>query len=135
MKRFFAALTLAGLCLAAPTQSFAAPQQGHGRQAVAMFRLRIAGKPDRQATYWVAYGPLNGTFGIIRLHASGNGLYSATNLLPRGHTSLAYIEGHGVIHTPFGPAPGNPVTTIRTINAVALDGTPLPAVQWREPVG
>jgi hypothetical protein len=100
------------------------------------FRLQISGQPATGTTFWVAYGPLAGRFGIIRLHASGRTLYVATRPLPaNGYTTFAYVAGHDTIRARFGLAPGNPVVTIRVFNGVSMSGGQLPTVQWQAPIG
>jgi hypothetical protein len=42
------------------------------------FRLHVVGRPSPGTTFWVAYGPLAGRFGIIRLHAAGSNMYEAS---------------------------------------------------------
>jgi hypothetical protein len=103
---------------------------------VQSFRLHVDGKVGPKATFWVAYGPLAGHFGLIRLRLAGPGLYAAAVRLPGSGTSeFAYLRGNGVIRTPHGAAPGNPVTTIRVLGPVTVPQSRLPTVQWQAPVG
>jgi len=100
------------------------------------FRLNVSGRIASSATFWVAYGPLDGRFGVIRLHRVGSGKYAAHQLLPLGGSSVfAYLEGHGTVTTRIGPAPGDPTTTIKQVGPVIVSRAELPAVQWQAPVG
>jgi hypothetical protein len=102
----------------------------------ATFRLHVAGPVGSSLTFWVAYGPLDDRFGLIQLHSVGRGLYQAQSLLPaQGRTVFAYLVGRGTIHARFGPAPGNPVVTIRRIGPVSMADLHLPMVRWSAPVG
>lgn len=114
-------------------------QPGMGTATVLeTFRLQISGSPETGTTFWVAYGPLAGHFGVIQLHRSAAGKYVAQQRLPaRGRTVFAYLGGQGVMQTRLGVAPGNPVITIRRIGPVTLSSAQrsLPVVQWYAPVG
>ena len=134
--------SIVALFLFAPACSRAAAQSTHEvrvRPAAAVvqsFRLQVDGEVGAKATFWVAYGPLAGHFGLIRLHPVGANLYSATVRLPgSGRTQFAYLRGNGVVRTPQGQAPGDPVTTIRLIGPVSVPRVALPTVQWQAPVG
>jgi hypothetical protein len=100
-----------------------------------VFRLSVDGDVATHDTFWVAYGPLAGKWGIIQLHAAGSRLYVARATLPRGRSIFSYIQGNGVMHTRLGAVPGNPVTTIRQIGPVSTAGTTFPLVVWHEPIG
>jgi hypothetical protein len=100
------------------------------------FRLQVTGRPPAGTTFWVAYGPLAGRFGIIQLRPAGRALYVATRRLPaHGRTTFVYIAGHGTIRARFGPAPGNPVATIQVLNAMPVSRETLPVVQYQVPLG
>ncbi|HEX6510406.1 MAG TPA: hypothetical protein VF221_22485 [Chloroflexota bacterium] len=100
------------------------------------FRLRVRGMPPRGTTFWVAYGPLCGHFGVIELQPAGPRLYEATRRLPaRGRTTLAYLSAVGHIKTRFGLAPGNPVTTIHLAGPGPLARLARPTIEWQVPVG
>jgi hypothetical protein len=87
-------------------------------------------------TYWVAYGPLDDRFGLDRLHAAGTSTYQASVWLPAaGSTTFAFLAGHGSIQTRFGPAPADPVITIKVFGPLSVAGTDLPVVQWHAPAG
>lgn len=80
------------------------------------FRLHVVGHPSPNTTFWVAYGPLDGHFGVIQLHTrSGGDLVAQEQLPTRGRTVFAYLAGHGVMVTPMGNVPGDPVVTIRRL--------------------
>ena len=110
--------------------------QGTGGRMVETFRLLVHGQIAPRTTFWVAYGPLADTFGIVRLHPVGQGRYTARRSLPaHGRTIVAYLAGTGSVVMPYGSAPGNPVTTIRTIGPVAVSQLNGRVVQWDAPVG
>jgi hypothetical protein len=105
--------------------------QAGSRTASVTFRLNVTGQ-DPSLTYWVAYGPLSDHFGLVRLHSMGSNRYGASDRLPtQGRTIFAYLAGHGVMHTRFGPAPGNPVVTIKRIGPLGMSHIRLALVQWR----
>jgi hypothetical protein len=100
-----------------------------------MFRLSVDGPVSPTDTFWVAYGPLDGTWGIIRLREVGSRKYEAHATLPPGRTVFSFIEGRGVMHTRLGSVPGNPVSTIRQIGPTSASGAALPLVVWHRPIG
>jgi hypothetical protein len=100
------------------------------------FRLHVAGQPSADATFWVAYGPLAGRFVLVQLRASGAGSYAAVRRLPAtGRTVFAYLVGHGVVRTPSGLAPGDPVLTIERFGPALPTQLQLRVVYWHAPVG
>jgi hypothetical protein len=106
-----------------------------GTKMLVTFRLHVSGDIPQAMTFWLAYGPLGGRFGIVRLHRSRVGLYAASVRLPVGRSSFAFVAGYGVIHVRFGPAPGNPVITIRRIDrCTALQAARI-GVYWHVPEG
>jgi len=108
----------------------------HAAEAQLLFRLQVSGPRDPSATYWVAYGPLHGRFGIKRLQPVANGLFEASQRLsPRTRTVFAYVAGHGAIKTRAGLAPGNPVVTIRVFGPAVIAPAGLPLVRWNTPIG
>jgi hypothetical protein len=130
----FVAVIIAISVLAA-TGSTTEAQKTAGRVAVT-FRLLVHGHVGPHTTFWVAYGPLAGTFGVVRLHAAGQGWYTADRSLPaHGRTMVAYLAGVGSVVMPYGRAPGNPVSTIRTIGPVAASQLNGRVVQWDAPIG
>ncbi|GAC1473180.1 MAG: hypothetical protein PVSMB7_26790 [Chloroflexota bacterium] len=99
------------------------------------FHLQIAGTPTKSTTFWVAWGPSGGGFGIVQLHRSGR-YFTADHRFPVGaRVGLSYIEGHGVMSTRFGPAPGNPVRTIRTLAPTSAAQLTHAVVRYQSPVG
>ncbi len=100
-----------------------------------VFRLSVEGPVSPDDTFWVAYGPLAGTWGIIRLHARGPKLFESRVTLPRGRTVFSFIEGRGVMHTRLGAVPGNPVTTIRQVGPATTARPAFPLVVWHVPIG
>lgn len=111
-----------------------APPLAHHPGARSTFRLSVDGPVSPDDTFWVAYGPLAGTWGIVRLHAAGTNLFEVQVALPRGRTVFSFIEGRGVLHTRLGAVPGNPVTTIRQVGPMS-PGSTFPLVVWHEPIG
>jgi hypothetical protein len=115
------------------------PLEAHAartRVVATTFRLQLAGRPAAGATFWVAYGPLAGRFGIIQLHRTPDGSYAATRALPaQGKTVFSYLAGQGVVHSRLGAVPGNPVVTIRSIGPVAASRLRPSIVRWEPPVG
>jgi hypothetical protein len=100
------------------------------------FRLQVAGQPANGETFWVAYGPLAGRFGLFQLHSAGGGWFHATRQLTAdGRTAIAYLAGHGVVRTRYGPAPGSPVVTIERFGPMLLRELQLHVVYWHVPVG
>ncbi|GAC1331995.1 MAG: hypothetical protein NVS2B16_28230 [Chloroflexota bacterium] len=100
------------------------------------FRLRAADAPSTDTTFWVAYGPVGGRFGIARLHAAGNHMYTARVLMPINARSIfAYLAGHGSITTRFGPAPGDPVQTVKQVGPVAVVRLRSVTTEWHAPIG
>jgi hypothetical protein len=98
------------------------------------FHLRVAGRLAPGTTLWVAYGPLRGKFGIIRLRAHAGNLYTATRVLPAaGKTVFSFIAGNGTMTTRLGVVPGNPVRTIRSIGPTSIWPHGVPTVLWRVP--
>lgn len=135
MRAFAVLIALTSLSLSA-LPAAAAGSRVPPREVRAVFRVDVAGGVPRGATFWVAYGPLGGHFGIIRLRRVARGRYLASRVLPaRGRTVFAYLEGHGVTKTRFGAAPGTPVQTIRRVGPTTVWPHPLPLVRWSVPVG
>lgn len=99
------------------------------------FRLRVQGHVGPRTTFWVAYGPLADRWGIVQLHAAGHGIFLSQRRLPlNGRSVFAYLEGNGAIATRIGPAPGNPVVTIRRLGPFRVSSRGLPLVCWTAPV-
>jgi hypothetical protein len=100
------------------------------------FRLAVHGRPPSRATFWVAYGPLAGRFGIVQMHGSRSGQYAATIRAPEGaQSTFAVVTGVGRIWTRAGWQPGNPVAVIRLLGRLAVRAGPVALVQWSVPVG
>src|SRR5947209_4618592 len=103
MRRF--ALPLLGVGLFAASLTPVHAQTTHSgthtpvRTVLKLFRLGVAATPAPGTTFWVAYGPLGGRFGIVRLRASTSTSYVAALRLPAlGKTTFSYLAGHGTIH-------------------------------------
>ena len=136
MKTLLGLIVMISASASSATATWARPalQSAH-RSAGSVFRLSVDGPVSPSDTFWVAYGPLAGTWGIIRLHATESNLFEAHVTLPRGRTVFSFIEGRGVMHTRLGSVPGNPVTTIRQIGPASAAQPALPLVVWHEPIG
>lgn len=136
MQRLPALVLASSLLLASGVPVFA-HSYGHRPGTVSeAFRLQVAGHVSAGETFWVAYGPLNGRFAILRLHQVGAGRFVRNSTLPVGsRATYSYIMGHGVLHTRLGAVPGNPVVTIRAIGPVTVGQTPLPTIEWYAPIG
>lgn len=106
------------------------------RLAQVRFELQVQGIPARGATYWVAYGPIGGKFGVLRLRRMGTRMYGATHAFPAGSRGeFVYLEGTGQVRTPAGPAPGGMVVTIRRTALSSLHTGLVCSVSWSAPVG
>jgi hypothetical protein len=132
-----AVLMLLAATVSSTTSSWArtTPQSAQRFPRESVFRLSVDGPVARSDTFWVAYGPLDGTWGVIRLDTIGPRQYEARAMLPRGRTVFSFIEGRGVMHTRLGSVPGNPVSTIRQMGPTSASGVAFPLVVWHEPIG
>lgn len=136
MRRLSAIVLGVFLLLATGATVLAHPLGRHARFVATDFRLHVAGHVARGTTFWVAYGPLDGKFAILRLRSVGNGIFVRRSSLPIGaRATYTYVMGHGALHTRLGQEPGNPVVTIRTVGPLTVRQAPLPAVQWHAPIG
>ena len=122
-------------CSATTSWARTVQQSAPPASASRVFRLSVDGPVAPSDTFWVAYGPLAGTWGIVRLHATGPKLFETKITLPRGRTVFSFIEGRGVMHTRLGDVPGNPVTTIRQVRSATVTGPAFPLVVWHVPIG
>lgn len=100
------------------------------------FRLHVSGAVPATMTFWAAYGPVEGRFGLVQLKQTSSGQFTGGALLPTGKSGIvSYLAGRGVVQTRFGPAPGNPVFTIRRTAKIPLSTRTLPLVRWSAPQG
>jgi hypothetical protein len=142
MDRLIRGATLA-LVLSAltPLMTNASATREHHATGVAhsvstTFRLHVLGAPDRRTTFWVAYGPLAGEWGVIRLSRVGAGIYGATRALPSsGRTTFSYLAGQGTVKSRLGPTPGGRVVIIQKVGPVSAAQLSGYSVDWRAPVG
>lgn len=104
-------------------------------RAMVTFQLHVSGDIPQEMTFWIAYGPLAGHFGIVRLHRADTGLYTASMCLPVGRSSFAYVAGYGVIRVRYGPVPGDPVITIRCLDRSTARQAARRVVYWHVPIG
>jgi hypothetical protein len=140
--RFLGSLgTAALLALASLSPALAASHESsHGgtvnHTVVRTFRLEVSNAVSGRATFWVAYGPLGGRWGLVRLRATRSGVYQASVRLPaQGRTTFAYVEGQGAVRTAHGLVPGDPVITVKRFDHVSTTAPQLGLVQWQAPVG
>ena len=136
MKRLLAvALLFSALASSTPAWADSSGHSTERAAALSLFRLQVDGAVESSATFWVAYGPLDGQWGIRRLRAASARLYALRLRLPPGRTVISFIQGTGVLRTPHGDVPGAPVTTIRQIGPIAIGARVLPIYVWHEPMG
>ena len=135
MRRLaFAAVLLALGLSVSPTWASRSPSRP--ATALTSFRLQVVGPQDRSATYWVAFGPLAGRFGLVQLHESSPGVYVATRRLPTNQKGIFdFLSGRGDIHTRAGLAPGSPIIRIRQVGPTTIWPRGVPTVRWRAPAG
>jgi hypothetical protein len=133
--------TLAACALTASTVSGVdarTRQATHARagSVLTSFQLRVSGRPADGTTFWASYGPLAGSWGVVRLLPRGNGLYSAWTLLPaNGRTTFAYLAAQGVIQIRHGPEPGGVPTTIALLGPTTAASVSHTTVRWQAPAG
>ncbi|HEX6507689.1 MAG TPA: hypothetical protein VF221_08675 [Chloroflexota bacterium] len=132
MRRIAAPLLAIVVALASLSPA-SAGAAGHG-SARTTFTLEVRGSISADATFWVAFGPLDDRWGLIQLHPAGHDLYQARVALPAGRTAFAYLEGNGVAHSRLGSVPGDPTITIARRGPAPVSGT-LPVVRWHAPIG
>jgi hypothetical protein len=100
------------------------------------FHVQVPGPVSAQTTLWVAYGPVAGKFGIIRLHASPSGQFVGSARFPAGsRATFYYIEGQGTVHTRAGLAPGNPTRTLGRVGPLVIGRQPVPLFRAAAPRG
>ena len=140
--RYLGSLTAAAvLALASLSPALAASNEtsrgaAPNHTVIRTFRLEVSNQVSPRATFWVAYGPLKGQWGLVRLRATRSGVYQGSARLPiPGKTTFAFIEGQGVVHTAHGPVPGDLVVTIKRFDHVSTTAPQLGLVQWQAPVG
>jgi hypothetical protein len=122
--------SLLSFCQAAGAQTQSSPH------VTVAFRLHVSGLLPDKATFWVAYGPIDGRFWVVRLRRSVEGTFGTRRSLPSDGTSdFTYLVGRGTVSTPAGPAPGNPVTVIRTFGHVSADKVARARVVWHLTAG
>lgn len=109
----------------------------HRMQAApSVFRVRLADPAPAGTTFWVAYGPVAGQFGLVQLHRVGSGAYEVDVRLPQtGRTTFSFVAGQGEVKADFGAAPGNPVTTIGSYGPMSVTQVHTLTVTWHAPVG
>lgn len=132
------ALVITLLAVSAPMGARAETRSvSHGlAQAQVRFQLHVTGKHTRGATYWVAYGPIGGHFGVIRLVRASSGLYTAVRDFPLGaRGEFTYLAAVGQVNTPAGPAPARDIVTIRTTGIMSLRAGAVSTVTWSGPTG
>ena len=134
-------LALAGLAtlpaLASVGSTHAASRPAaHTRMTTVTFRLHAAARPTPGTTFWVAYGPLDDQWGIVRLLPQGNRLYTASRTLPADErTTFSYLMSSGVVRTRFGPEPQGPVVTVRRVGPITAARAARATVEWHPAAG
>lgn len=137
MKQLLAAIFVFSAATSSVTDTWAQRDTRaiHQAYSVSVFRLKVDGPVAPSDTFWVAFGPLRGLWGIIQLHTTGSKLYVASASLPRGRTLFSFIQGRGIMHSRLGAVPGNPIMTIRQIGPTLASGGAFPLIVWHEPIG
>jgi hypothetical protein len=80
------------------------------------FRLDVPGTVATNATFWVAYGPIAGRFGIVQLRPVGGGEYVGRAALPaNSRGTFTYLTGTGRMHTRMGWVPRQTGIVIKTV--------------------
>lgn len=129
-----AAIALAGV--ATPFAAHASTRASNLSLVRTAFHLQAESGLPPTTTYWVAYGPVAGKFGLIRLRNTGHGQFTAAGWFPSGtRATFYYIEGQGTIQTKAGPAPGNPVHTIGHTSPVIIGRQAVPLFRVPAPAG
>jgi hypothetical protein len=129
-------LVIAALCFPGITVTAAsAATTPVATRAIVTFRLHVSGDIPNEMTFWIAYGPLAGQFGIVLLHRSDTGLYTVSMRLPGGRSTFAYVAGYGVNRVRYGLVPGYPVITIRCLDRSTARQVARRAEYWHVPVG
>ncbi len=106
------------------------------REGTVIFRLRVAGQPSPGTQFWVAYGPVAGRFGILRLRATSAGTYSAARTLPiLEPTSVAYLAARGQVRTRAGLEPAHVLAIIFNSGPISLLEAQRHVPRWQAPVG
>jgi hypothetical protein len=100
------------------------------------FHLHVTGRMPARMTFWVAYGPLAGRFGVLQLRRTSAGNFRATKRLPaHGRGTFTYLASFGTTTTPAGPAPGGPTIIIRSFRLVTAPEVARIKIYWRAPQG
>lgn len=124
------------LGVALPWTNVGAGHAAAPRLVSTAFHVRLPAGISPGTTIWVAYGPVAGKFGIIRMHSISPRQYAASAKLPRGsRATFYYVEGQGTIHTRAGLAPGNPTRTLGRVGPVVIGRQPVPLFTVPAPLG
>jgi len=130
-----AGLLLSSTCGLASAKAVKIPQPRPTQTVTVIFRLQVFGAPAAGTTFWVAYGPLGGRFGLFQLRGAA-GVYEAQHRLPaHGRTVFTYLAGQEVTHTRIGAVPSNPVITIASIGPTTALKASQRVVYWQAPAG
>jgi hypothetical protein len=140
MMLHMAAPVLLAAALFSPGSAFAGSSRiaphSHMRQVPVTFRLVVPGSVASTMTFWVAYGPLAGHFGIIQLVPKGNNTYSTRVTLPaQGRTTFTYLAAFGRIKTRMGYVPRRGDVTIKTLGPTDPITASMHPVRWLPPLG
>lgn len=135
-SRRLAALMLGAVAPVIPWQAYAAGQPAGSQLIRTSFHLQAAPNLPKTTTFWVAYGPLAGKFGLVRLHSVGPGRFVGSRRFPAGaRADFAYIEGQGTMRTKEGIVPGNPVHTVGHVGPLVVGRQPIPLLRLAAPAG
>jgi hypothetical protein len=134
MRRIPLFLALFVLAAVLPTEAGTADAATSGYRLVT-FQLHVNGPHDPRMTFWVAYGPLGGRFGLIQLHSAGTDHYIARRALPSGQTVFSYVAGTGTVQTRQGRAPGYPSVTIARVGPTTAARAAQSPMVWQAPLG
>jgi hypothetical protein len=140
MMSHIAAPVLLAAALLSPASAFAGSSRfsphSHLRQEPVTFRLVVPGNVASAMTFWVAYGPLAGHFGIIQLMPKGNNTFSTRVTLPvQGRATFTYLAAFGRLKTPMGYVPRRGGVTIKTLGPTDPVTASMHPVRWLPPLG
>lgn len=139
MSRFYATLSVTLLALATLFQSsrvLAAPQKSAPATLSVSFRVHVNGHVPAGSTFWLAYGPLNGQWGIVQLQHSGRSLYAATRRIPASQRGVfTFLTAQGIRHTRLGAVPGGIPVVIAHLGPIFAAQLQNRIVQWEVPRG
>ena len=136
LSQRLAVLALGLAIWSAPWTAHASSRSAGSSLVRTSFHLQVSSNFSPSATFWIAYGPLGGRFGLIRLHRAGDGRFVAAGWFPSGaRADFYYIEGQGTMRTKEGVVPGNPVRTVGHAGPLIIGHHPVPVLRLSAPAG